>query len=196
MCKIYTKEKSEPLEKRLEAFYEKNNVRDISYNTDILSLCKNLGITTLSLPLEKQHLDGIILVDDESDDKIIGFDRDLKLKQVRFVVAHELGHYITAVAEHKKGRLLVAKRDNILHGGDKSQEEQDMDYLAAAILVPKDDFINELIGYEIKLDELKDRSEAGVKRFVSPEKISFFADRYRVEEPVILRRIAEVAYYV
>ena len=129
MCKIYTKEKSEPLEKRLEAFYEKNNVRDISYNTDILSLCKNLGITTLSLPLEKQHLDGIILVDDESDDKIIGFDRDLKLKQVRFVVAHELGHYITAVAEHKKGRLLVAKRDNILHGGDKSQEEQDMDYL-------------------------------------------------------------------
>lgn len=193
MCKVYTKEKSEPLEARLEEFSGKSGIT-FDNETNITRICNILHIANFALPLDEEGLDGVIIID--KDMRAIAINENLDVQDARFVIAHELAHYITESEKKSDGALLFAERDKIFHGKEKRPEENDMDYLAAAMLVPKNQFLEELKSLKIDLISLADRTESGVREKISPFIIDFLARRYNVKEDVIVRRIAEVSFYV
>lgn len=197
MWKIYKREESEQLENILKDFIRDFNL-NITNNTDIIELCHSLGFKVLMMPLRKYMLDGLILV--ENEDKVIGVNQDLPIEKARFVIAHELSHFITQSTELKKSKsnkqLFFATKDNVYHDYDKSQLEHDMDYLAAAILVPKHQFIEELESFGIDVKKFKDLKKEEVIRGISISDLEYFAKRYNVETEVIIKRIVEVSYYV
>lgn len=192
MCKIYTKEESMPLEERLSKFCKENSIT-FTNNTNITNVCNKLNISTVAMPLDDEKLDGLILID--KDIRVIATNKTLDVHDSRFVIAHELAHYISKSSQNKDRELLFAEKDRVFHGGAKKPEENDMDYLAAAMLVPKEQFIDELFVLKVDIKNLTDKTEKGVRRFVHPKILSFMAYRYNVKEDVIARRIAEVSYY-
>lgn len=196
MCRVYTKEKSEKLENRLTAFLEKIDYI-LEANDDIVQFSKKINFDVFKMPLADEKLDGMILVDENKGIRRIAVNKSLDLRDSRFVIAHEIAHYIT---EKEKigddGVLLFAKRDRILHGGEKDDLENDMDYMAAAMLVPKEDFVNILKLLRIDLNAIQDHTEETVKRVVNLKVIDLLSNFYTVKQEVIIRRIAEVSYYV
>ena len=192
MSKIYTKEESEKLEKRLDEFCKKNGL-SFDNETNISSICKQLNILNFAIPLNEEKLYGVIIIYNET--RAIAINEKLDVQDARFVIAHELAHYITEAERSGNKTPLFAERDNIFHGMEKRDEENDMDYLAAAMLIPKNQFIEELKTLQIDLKSLLGKSVVEVKKNVSLLFIDFLAKRYNVKEEVVIRRIAEVAYY-
>lgn len=178
-----TKEKMNELETRVETFFKDNKI-PLERKLDITKVCTSLGITVSSLKLPdelKNQIDGLILVKEGS--KKIGINSELSPQKARFVIAHELSHYIT-----QGDSLEYAFKDEIYHGKEKSQLEQYMDYMAAAILVPRKIF-------KVYLDVLSIEGEYNKETVleVNPVLIDLLADRFQVEKDVIYRRIIEVA---
>lgn len=193
MCAIYDKKKSLPLENKLSEFIKKNKI-SLSSDLDIVSVCRSLKIQAKYMDLEEENLLGFILIN--KNYRIIAVNHKLKPVDVRFVVAHELGHYI----DESHGRdddFIVAMKDIMNRGDDKPEQEHDMDYLAAAMLVPKDQFIEDLQRYGIDCEKFKGcKTEREVyNKLEDLRLIEILARRYRVSDRLIVRRIAEVSYY-
>lgn len=179
-----TKEKRDELEARVESFFKDNKIMR-EEKIDITRICSNLNIQVASLTFPKElreEIDGLILV--KSNEKKIGFNCELDPRRARFVIAHELAHYIT-----QKDHLEFAFRDKIFHGEEKPAEEQEMDYMAAAILVSKD-----ILKVYLKALNLNDNyTKETVTKNVNPIVIQMLADVFFVEKDLICRRIIEVA---
>ncbi len=188
MGEIYKRNESEPLENLISAFLNKYDL-ELTNNSDIVSICNKLGIKVNKYMTKQEGYDGFILVNDAF--KVIGTDYTLSPIDRRFLIAHELGHYIKADNKHEK--VFLALKDNLNHGPDKSQDEHDADYLAAAILVPMRQFKFELELLDIDYKNLISEQEVTAK--VPNEIIQFFAKRYRVNAQLIIRRVAEVSAY-
>ena len=148
-------------------------------------MANQLGFKVLSFEMPEK-LDGVILVD--NDEKSIGVDTRLTPMNIRKVIAHELGHYIREVSRNNgKEDILFAMKDRIFHDDEKSDEENEMDYYAAAILVPFKHLKGMIKGLNIKgIRSLKDAEE------ISSEKIDLLSAYYRVDKELIKRRIYEV----
>ena len=192
MCAVYDRGKSKVLEDRLSNFL-KTHFLTLSNDTDIISVCNKLGLQAVYMPLN-DGVDGLILVDGKH--RIIAIKSTLEPIDTRFLIAHELAHYITAYdSADKKGapQFCVAAKDTLRHGSDKPQLEHDMDYLAAAILVPFEQFKKELDSKKINYKNL--RTESDVTNKFPIGVIKDFAKRYRVTQQLIVRRIAEISYY-
>lgn len=191
MCEVFTRERSQPLEDKLKKFLGTHKL-SISNDTDIISLCNKLNLTGLYMPLDDK-MDGFILVNKKY--RVIAIKQSLEPLDARFLIAHELGHYITAFDESKgeDNQFIVAAKDTFKHGADKEPIEHDMDYLAAALLVPQDQFMRELEAMDLKYSNL--HTENDVIQNIPISIISDFANRYRVSKQLIIRRIAEVSYY-
>lgn len=191
MCDVFTKERSKPLEDRLSNFLGFHKI-NLSNDTDIVSICRKLNLTALYMPLDAS-MDGFILVNKKY--RVIAIKDSLEPLDARFLIAHEIAHYITAYNESKdeNNQILIAARETLTHGVNKPEIEHQMDYLAAAILVPKEQFKRELDAIQIKYDQL--HTEADVVKNIPIQIISEFATRYRVHKQLIIRRIAEVSYY-
>ena len=93
----------------------------------------------------------------------------------KFIVAHELAHYISAKNEMSDKKIVLAARD---HEDDYSNNviEQKMDYMAASILMPREDL-------------LKNFSD---KNMDNMELEKLVALRYNVSLKMAHRRIEEV----
>lgn len=183
-----TKEKRDELELRVESFFEKNNIQREEY-VDITKVCDLLKIQVSSLTFPdklRKEIDGLILV--KGDEKKIGFNRDLEPRKARFVIAHELAHYITHYMM-QEGHLAFAFKDKIYHGAEKPLEEHEMDYMAAAILVPKKKFKLYLDVLKVKGNFTKDTVEDAVHPFI----VELLANKFQVDTDLIYRRIIEVA---
>lgn len=191
MCKIYTKDQSQKLEDRLNQFCEENNI-DFKNEINITQICKKLNIENCAIPMDNIGLDGVIIINNSF--RVIAINENLDVQDARFAIAHELAHYITQV-HSSNSSVIFAEKDKIFHGERKKKEENDMDYLAAAMLIPKDQFINELKNFNIPLENFKDKTIADIKQNIQSIFIDFFVKRYNVKEAVIIRRIAEVSYY-
>lgn len=190
--KILTKEESAPLEENLSKFFSQQNV-SFSPKDDIFEFCKSLGFKVWKIPLDEEELDGIILA--KGRDKRIGLNKSLELEDARFVLAHELSHYITEAISTAPREILVAERDRIFHGNDKKPEEDHMDYMAAALLVPQELFMEDLKKLNIKLKQFKNKTVEYVREKISDSIIEYLSLKYCVNEEVILRRVLEVSYY-
>ena len=192
MCDVFKRERSQPLEERLSKFLGSHKL-NLSNDTDIISVCKKLNLTGLYMPLD-DSMDGFILVNKRY--RVIAIKETLEPLDARFLIAHELGHYITAYDESKdeNNQFVVAAKETYRHGTDKPDVEHEMDYLGAALLVPKEQFMRELDGMKVNYKNLHTENE--VMKSISYDIISEFATRYRVSKQLIIRRIAEVSYYV
>lgn len=156
-------------------------------NIDITDLCNKLGFEVYSLDLSEfidesiERVDGVILV--EGDYKVIGVNDKLNPQDSRFVVAHELSHYIS-----ENGNIHFAFRDKLNPGNQKDAHENKMDYMAAAILVPREKFKPYLDAFGIKnIRDIK-TVEKNYSEFVKT-----FSAVFRVCQDVIIRRVVEVS---
>lgn len=151
---------------------------------DIINIARNLGFTVGIANLPEWD-DGFIIIDDNKThiqkitgvktDKIIGVNDKRDLQRKRFTIAHEIGHYMLHYAQDKSN--LYAHRED---KKGKNKEENDADYFAASVLMPKEQF-------RAKYDELKN------KNLLTDEIITLLQKHFSVPYESAKRRIKEVA---
>lgn len=187
MYKPYTKDEIINVDNEIRDFFNRNNI-ELKSGMDIIKVCKELGFKVFSLSLP-DRIDGVILVNQTN--KLIGISNKIIPQDARRVIAHELAHYIFESKKQPESEMLFAMKDSILHGDEKSAFENLMDLFAASILVPKEEFLKDIKKYQIKKAYTVD--EAASK--LSFNVVLALAEKYDVEETLILRRIAEVSHY-
>ena len=146
---------------------------------DVIEIAEKAGFIIFNALLDDID-DGFIIVSpkemtlfEEVGTKFIAFNSDRNIEQKRFILAHELGHYFL---HYKDESVLYAMRE---HKKGKNEEEQDVDYFAACLLMPKETFGN-------KVAELKQKNCSG------REIIAVLKDFFGVEEVPVTRRIEEL----
>ena len=134
------------LEKRAADLLHNHDV-DATDGFDIVVLAQKMGFVVGNAKLADDE-DGLIAVDKSKDSLfntssnmviLVNRNRDYYFK--RFIVAHELGHYML----EGNGKQIYAHRKN--KTGERSENEQEVDYFAANLLMPKDEFTSKY--YEI-----------------------------------------------
>ena len=188
MYKLLPKDKRNELENRVDAFFQEKNIK-LNEKIDITGVCNNLGIRVLSLsfpPSLDEQVHGIIFVD--GDDKRIGVNSGLDTRAARFVVAHELAHYITDITLSSRKKNQFAYADSHFDSAEKPDVEREMDYMAAAILVRKDELEEDL--KVLNISGIKSMDDVSA---INQRMIEMLAERFNVKEDVIRRRIYEVA---
>lgn len=117
--------------------------------------------------------DGSITVSADGKERCIVVNDSRSLEYKRFIITHELSHYLL----HYKGAGESFKHRENTKG--KNLEENDADYLAACLLMPKKSFIkqfNSIKGKDIQ------------------SKVSELQSRFRTPRESIERRIEEVCW--
>lgn len=120
--------------------------------------------------------DGFIYISEDKGKKVIGVNSNRSLKQKRFIVAHELGHYFLHYNENNNS--LFAFREN---RKGKDFRENEADYFAACLLMPADIFSQKYIS--LKKSKM---------RYSEQEIIDELSDIFCVTNESVIRRIKEV----
>ena len=109
---------------------------------DVIDVAKRLGFLVGNAVLNEED-DGFIIVEEGREeimglktDKLIGVNSDRSLEWKRFIIAHEIGHYILHFKEEGIEGL-YAHRDH-KRGHDDSENE--VDFFAANLLMPRQRF--------------------------------------------------------
>lgn len=184
MYKEPTLDEIKSVENEVEAFVKKYKL-NLEANFDVINdVCSKVGIETFSLSMPK-GIDGVIMVGKGS--KVIGVSNRISSIDSRFVVAHELAHFIVESKKKDEKDILLAMKDSILHDEKKDDNENRMDLIAAAILVPK----------ELFLRDLEEKKISGISKYEDAKNIAFWkiddlAKKYNVNPELITRRIFEV----
>ena len=128
------------IEKKAQDLLDKYKV-DVSNGLDIIELATKMGFAVGHAPLPDTE-DGFINIDKRkktlgraSSNMIIGVNDQLGYTKRRFVVAHEIGHY---VLEEGVNSLMFAHRDK--NAELRNEDERDKDYFAACLLMPRKEF--------------------------------------------------------
>lgn len=100
---------------------------------DIVSLVKKYGFLVGNAELDDNE-DGFLII--SGDQKIIGVNKSRSLDLKRFVIAHEFAH---SVLHYERGQVFLHRE----HKKGKGNDENDADYFAAALLMPKTAFLRE-----------------------------------------------------
>lgn len=116
---------------------------EIGY-VDIIGIAKGLDFSVGNAKLSDEE-DGFIFVNEAKKNypnipgnKLIGVNSKLSLPWKRFVIAHEIGHYFLHYIDNAaKYNGMYAHREN---AKGKGHEEQEADYFAACLLMPKELF--------------------------------------------------------
>lgn len=109
---------------------------------DIVGIAKKLGFVVANAEVP-DNLEGFIIID-RNHDKILGIETQMligvnseyNLPEKRFIVAHEIGHYLLHY-DQTRDTGLFAHRD---HKTGKNDKENDVDYFAAVLLMPEGEF--------------------------------------------------------
>ena len=110
---------------------------------DIFKLATDLGFDVRGAEF-REPLDGILIVneyvekiDGFNSNKVIAYNCKTDIETKKFIVAHELAHYIWDKSNAQDKKIIVAARDP--HGNySTDKQEQRMDYIAANLLALKD----------------------------------------------------------
>ncbi|MBR5614991.1 MAG: ImmA/IrrE family metallo-endopeptidase [Clostridia bacterium] len=124
--------------KKTEDLLKEYNI-DTMNGVDIIGLAKQMGFVVGNAGLDDND-DGFIMVNRDADKilgiettKLIGVNANRDYVDKRFIIAHELGHYVL----HCRNDKIYAHRESA-HG--RSDEENDVDFFAACLLMPADAF--------------------------------------------------------
>ena len=177
MTNRFSKEEMLKMENLISSFLQTVEV-ERTIPIDIFEFATELGFDVRGAEL-KDQLEGLIIVNEKIDkiedfnsNKVIAYDCSKDISTKKFIVAHELAHYIDKKVNHQDQEIVVAARD---HADDysKNKNEQKMDYIAASLLIPKDD----LVGF------LKEHKVI---------RVSQIAKHYNVPKELAKRRVKEV----
>ena len=141
---------------------------------DVVQLAESMGFVVGNAKMKKEE-DGFILVNNDTQEilgvktqKLIGVNRERDLFTKRFIIAHELGHYIL----HSKNKSIFAQREQT-HG--RTSEENDVDFFAACLLMPEEDFVKTASSIRCTYDEIDDYQLAKIlsEQFKVPQLSAF-----------------------
>ena len=126
------------IEEKVNNLIETHDI-DIENGVDIISLAHKMGFVVGNAGLSDTE-DGFVLVDDKAEKilgvpttKLIGVNANIEYEHKRFVIAHELAHFVL----NKGDNPIYAHREN---KKGKNEEENDADYFAACLLMPEKSF--------------------------------------------------------
>ena len=132
----------EQIEKRASDLLTEINCDAFAY-VDVVKLSEKIGFVIGNADLDDSE-DGFIIVNPIEEipyvksNKVIGVNSKRSIEDKRFIIAHELGHYLLHYNE--SDRSIFAKRENIR---GKSETENEADYFAACLLMPAAAFTRE-----------------------------------------------------
>lgn len=147
MSKFFTADEMDQMERLVSSYLNKNNIT-LTPPVDIFRLATDLGFDVRAAALPRE-VDGMILVDETAErladfrsNKVIAYNSSSDINKKKFIVAHELAHYISqkSKANGKSQQIIVAARD-LVGNSSRNSKEQRMDYMAAALLMPRDDIL-------------------------------------------------------
>lgn len=178
-----TVEEMNELEKNITDFLTQHNIK-LEVPVDIFNVADDLGFDVRGVEFPSE-LEGMILVNEQLDtisgfnsNKIIAYNLRKDIDSKKFIVGHELAHYIEVKVKNPNAKVVTAARERV-NDYKGNREEQKKDYMAAALLVPKDD--------------LRERYDS-----VNEENIEQVcgevAETYNVHIDIAKRRIQEVFY--
>ena len=135
---------------------------------DIVFLAKSMGFFVATAPLDDGE-DGFIIVDGNGNDvlgtgsnKVIVVNSSRNQDVKRFIIAHELGHYVF----NGKDKEIFAHREK--KRGKYKEKEQDIDYFAASLLMPKDAFVEKYKHLRDNGKNLSERTTILSRIFLAP----------------------------
>lgn len=187
MSKPFTREQLSEMEQVISSFLEENQITLIP-PVDIFKFATELGFDVRAAKLPEE-IEGLIIVDELSEkiskfrtSKVIGYNINFDLTKNKFIVAHELAHYIDEkmAPDNQGSKIVVAAREPCGPDYSNNADEQRKDYMAAALLIPKNDLLK-------KLPE--DMS------LLNDQFYQTLADYYRVDIRLAKRRVEEVVLW-
>lgn len=174
----------EKIERKAEETLNHVNYADVADSIDVIEVAKKLGFVVGNAGLS-EDVDGFIIVDENKGNilgidtnKLIGVNASKELAWKRFIIAHEIGHYILHY-DKEKDNGMYAHRE---HKKGKNEIENEADFFAANLLMPRKKFRN-------KYNELKK------KDLSTDEIILLLADKFTVTQPMTKRRFEELGLY-
>lgn len=108
---------------------------------DIVDFVRKLGFVVGNAQLDDSE-DGFLVIHanktaenglEDPNDKVIGVNANRSLNWKRFIIAHEFAH---SILHYKAGEIYLHRENR----KGKDNEENEADYFAAALLMPKDSF--------------------------------------------------------
>ena len=175
--KKISEEKRKQIENQVQILMKDIGYCDNGKAVDIISVAKKLGFTIINAKMNNGD-DGFVIVRDGVNDilgiktnKLIGVNVDRTLPWKRFIIAHEIAHYLMTPEV-----ALYAHRQNIK---GKDDNENEADFFAANLLMPREKFTNRY--NELKKNEIENKIL-----------VSILAAEFVVTEIMIKRRIKEL----
>jgi Predicted Zn peptidase len=133
----------ENIEQKASELLSNHNINS-SDGFDVVALAKDMGFYVGNATLDDNE-DGFIAVDtretsilNTGSNKVIGVNSTRDYYTKRFIIAHELGHFILRANEQGDKDIIYAHRES--KSERRTDEEQDVDYFAACLLMPKEAF--------------------------------------------------------
>lgn len=174
----------EKIERKAEETLNDVNYADVADSIDVIEVAKKLGFVVGNAGLS-EDVDGFIIVDENKGNilgidtnKLIGVNASKELAWKRFIIAHEIGHYVLHY-DKEKDNGMYAHRE---HKKGKNEIENEADFFAANLLMPRKKFKN-------KYNELKK------KDLSTDEIILLLADKFTVTQLMTKRRFEELGLY-
>lgn len=143
---------------------------------DIAKLARFAGFRVGETSLLPFKDDGFISISKDKKKKIIGVNNDRAFEEKRFIVAHELAHYFLHYKDSYCGDAIMHRE----HVKGKNAQENDADYFAACILMPKESFSKLYHGL-------------CAKKHTQTQIIDYLQIVFRTPRESIKRRIEEIA---
>lgn len=161
---------------------KKIQINDETDAIDVIKIAKELGFVVGNAGGLEDDVDGFIIVNKgrrrvlgQKTDRLIGVNSSKELAWKRFIIAHEIGHYVLHYDESiNKG--MFAHRE---HRTGKNEGENEADFFAANLLMPRDKF-------EKRVNEMK------AKGLTKEEMVLLLADKFCVTRIMTERRFGEL----
>lgn len=196
---ILTNKRRRELEEQVQGFCGDNN---LNMQNDLFQELDKIGFVVHSAKF-KRPLSGLIGVNENVEkltgfksNKVIIYNSDSDLYELRFIVLHELSHYISKKNEANGANVLFGARDHTI-GYSDNIDEQEKDYMAAALLIPCEEFASDIVTYlnqsGYSINDFSEVTEAEINKLVDDNYfIQSAQKKYRAGEELTKRRIKEV----
>lgn len=177
------KDLKKDLSKNLSIFFDEH-YKERKIPVDIFKILNNIGFDVYYADLGT--VEGVMVVDESvqaiegfKGNKIMVVNSQLSYASSVFALAHELAHYLVQKWLYPNKKIQVEFREHI-EKGMRSNTENFIDFIAASILMPSEQFKQVLAEKKISKDQ------------IDPNDVRKVAKIFEVDYEAALRRVGEV----